>query len=65
MVVTMSNNLSELLTPEEVARILKVSYHSALDIIKRNFAYIKVGKQYRVSKEEVEKLFASKGKKYL
>ncbi len=61
----MMKSLPELLTPEEVAKLFKISYHSALDIIKRNFAYIKVGKQYRVSKEEVEKLLASKGRKYL
>ena len=61
----MSPSLPELLTPEEVAELFKISYHSALDIIKRNFSYVKVGKQYRVSREEVEKLLNSKGRKYL
>ena len=61
----MSQQMPEFLTPEEVAKIFKVSYHTSLDIIKRNFNYVKVGKQYRVSKDEVEKLLASKGKKYL
>ena len=61
----MSHQIPELLTPEEVAEIFKVSYHTALDIIRRNFNYVKVGKQYRVSRDEIEKLLTTKGRKYL
>lgn len=61
----MNTTLPELLTPEEVAEILKISYHSALDIIKRNFRYVKVGKQYRVPRTEIEKLLNAKGIKFL
>ena len=61
----MNQSLPELLTPEEIAKLFKISYHSALDIIKRNFSYVKVGKQYRVSKDEVAKCLNSKGIKYL
>ena len=61
----MTPMLPELLTPQEIAELFKISYHAALDIIKRNFNYVKVGKQYRVSRDEVEKLLSSKGRKYL
>lgn len=61
----MMNNIPELLTPEEVAKILKVSYHSALDIIRRNFRYVKIGKQYRVPRTEIEKLLNAKGVRHL
>ena len=61
----MNQSLPELLTPEEIAKLFKISYHSALDIIKRNFNYVKVGKQYRVSKDEIEKCLNSKVAKFL
>ena len=56
------NSIPEFLTPEEVAEKLKVSYHTALDVIKRNRIYIKVGRQYRVPKTELEKLLSLKSK---
>lgn len=55
----------KLLTPEDIANIFGVSYHKALEIIKKNFNYIKVGNQYRVTENEVVKLLSSKGVKYL
>ena len=61
----MNTTLPDLLTPDEVAIILKVSYHKALDIIKQNFRYVKVGKQYRVPRSEIEKILNAKGVKYL
>jgi excisionase family DNA binding protein len=55
----------KLLTPEDIANIFGVSYHKALDIIKNNFNYIKIGNQYRISEDEVVKLISSKGIKLL
>lgn len=43
-----------LLTPKEVAAILKVSYDSALEFIKHSgIDYLKVGRQYRVNKDKL------------
>ena len=59
------NSIPEFLTPEDVAKILKVSYHTALDIIRVNRIYVKIGRQYRVPKAEFEKLLFAKGRKLL
>ena len=41
--------MTTLLTPDEVAKILKVSYEQALKFIKYSgIKYIKIGRQYRV-----------------
>ena len=61
----MSQQMPEFLTPEEVAEILKVSYHTALDIIKVNRIFVKIGRHYRVPKAELEKLLSVKGRKLL
>lgn len=38
-----------LLTPQEIAEILRISYEKALDFIKYSGVdYIKIGRQYRV-----------------
>ena len=43
-----------LLTPKEVAAILKISYDSALEFIKHSgIDYLKVGRQYRVNKDKL------------
>lgn len=54
-----------LLTPEDIASIFGVSYHKALEIIKKNFNYIKIGNKYRVLEDDVVKLLSSKGVKFL
>ena len=45
--------MPELLTVKEVSEILKVSYETALMYIKQNGLAIKVGHQYRVSKDKL------------
>lgn len=45
--------MTELLTVQEVAAILKVSYETALIYVKQNGLAIKVGRQYRVSKDRL------------
>ena len=45
--------MPELLTIKEVAEILKVSYETALMYTKQNNLAIKVGRQYRVSKDKL------------
>ena len=47
--------MPELLTVHEVAIILKVSYETALMYVKQNNLTIKVGRQYRVSKDLLNK----------
>lgn len=47
--------MPELLTVAEVATILKVSYETALMYVKQQNLAIKVGRQYRVPKELLNK----------
>ena len=47
--------MPELLTVQEVAAILKVSYETALIYVKQHNLTIKVGRQYRVSKDLLAK----------
>lgn len=54
--------MPEMLTPKEVAKILKISYESALGFIKfSGIDYIKVGNQYRVSAEKLKVFLNRKG----
>lgn len=56
-------SIPEMLTAEDVAKVLKVSYHSALGFIKYSgIAYIKVGNQYRVNSEKLAEYLSKKGK---
>lgn len=56
----------EMLTPREIADILKISYHRTLDFIKHSgIDYVKVGSQYRVSKEKLFAFINSKGRKII
>ena len=51
-----------MLTPKEVAKILKIRYESALGFIKYSgIDYIKVGSQYRVSAEKLKVFLNRKG----
>ena len=57
--------MPEMLTPKEVAKILQISYESALGFIKYSgLDYIKVGNQYRVSKDKLEAFLNRKGHIY-
>jgi excisionase family DNA binding protein len=52
----------EMLTPKEVAAILKISYESALAFIKcSGIDYIRIGNQYRVSAEKLKAFLNKKG----
>ena len=54
--------MPEMLTPKEVAAILKISYESALAFIKYSgIAYIRIGNQYRVSAEKLKAFLNKKG----
>lgn len=54
--------MPEMLTPREVAKILKISYESALAFIKYSgIDYLKVGNQYRVSAEKLKAFLNKKG----
>ena len=56
------NALPEMLTPKEVAAILKISYESALAFIKYSGVdYIRIGNQYRVSAEKLKAFLNKKG----
>ena len=55
-------NLPEMLTPKEVAEILKISYEAALAFIKYSgIDYVRVGRQYRVSGEKLKAFLMKKG----
>lgn len=43
----------ELLTVQEVADVLRVSYETALQYVKQNNLAIKVGRQYRVPRDKL------------
>ena len=62
MIAREVRTLPEMLTPQEVAEIMKVSYESALAFIKYSgIDYIKVGRQYRVSAEKLKAFLNRKG----
>lgn len=47
--------MTELLTVQEVAEILRVSYETALLYVKQNNLAIKIIRQYRVPKDKLAK----------
>ncbi len=54
--------MPEMLTPREVAEILKISYEAALSFIKYSgIDYHKIGNQYRVSAEKLRAFLNKKG----
>lgn len=54
--------MPEMLTPREVAEILKISYENALAFIKYSgIDYHKIGNQYRVSAEKLRAFLSKKG----
>ena len=56
------NDIPELLTPKEIADILKISYPQALQFIKYSgIDYLKVGNQYRVVKTKFYDFLYKKG----
>lgn len=58
----MAVNLPEMLTPKEIADVLKISYESALAFIKYSgIDYVKVGRQYRVSEDKLKVFLMKKG----
>ena len=55
-----------MLTAYEIAEILKISYHKALDFIRfSGIDYIKIGSQYRVSADKFYAFIAAKGTKII
>ena len=51
------------LSAQEIAQILKVSYDKALDFIKYSgVAYVKIGRQYRVSAKALEQFLDTETK---
>ena len=55
----------EMLTPKDVAAILKVNYETALAFIKYSgIDYHKIGNQYRVSEEKLRAFLNKKGPTY-
>ena len=60
----MSQQLPEMLTPYEIAEMLKISYHKALEFIKYSgIDYMQIGHQYRVSAERFYAFVNAKGKR--
>ncbi len=45
----------EYLTPREMAKLLKISYHNALSFIRESgIPYLKLGRQYRVNRNQLD-----------
>lgn len=60
----MTQSSPVMLTAHDVAEILKISYHKALDFIKYSgIDYLKIGNQYRISEDKFNAFIAAKGKK--
>ena len=60
------NDFPTMLTAADISKILKISYHSALDFIKYSGVdYLKIGNQYRVSEDKFKAFLAQKGKKII
>lgn len=58
--------MPDLLTPKEVAKILKISYEAALAFIRYSgIDYLKIGRQYRVSKDKLAEFLRKKGSTYI
>ena len=58
--------MPELLTPKEVAKILKISYESALAFIKYSGVdFLKIGNQYRISRDKLKAFIRAKGSHYI
>ena len=54
--------MPEMLTPKEVAEILKISYEAALAFIKYSgIDYHRIGNQYRVSADKLRAFLSKKG----
>lgn len=54
--------MPEMLTPKEVAEILKIGYEAALAFIKYSgIDYHRIGNQYRVSSEKLRAFLNKKG----
>ena len=54
--------MSELLTVQDIASRLKVSYDTALNFVKYSgIDYIRVGRQYRVTEGKLTAFLAKKG----
>lgn len=57
--------MPEVLTPKEVAEILKISYEAALSFIKYSgIDFHKIGNQYRVSADKLRVFLNKKGPSY-
>lgn len=55
-----------MLTPREVAEVLKVSYDTALAFIKYSGVdYIQVGRQYRVAEDKLKAFLVKKGSTFV
>ena len=56
-------NQLKMLTPAEVADILKISYETALAFIKYSGVdYVRIGRQYRVSEEKLTAYLSKRGR---
>ena len=56
----------KMLTAYDIAEILDVSYHKALDFIKYSgIDYLKIGSVYRVSEDKFKAFVMAKGKKII
>ena len=48
-------NIATLLTVQQLADILQVSYKTALKVMKKSIPYVKIAGQYRIQPEQVQR----------
>ena len=59
-------NIPKMLTPNEVADILKISYETALAFIKYSGVdYIRVGRQYRINEDKLTAFLSKRGQVHI
>ena len=58
--------MMEMLTAQDIAKRLKISYHKALEFIKfSGIDYIKIGTVYRVSEDKFKAFVSAKGNRII
>lgn len=58
--------MMEMLTAQDIAKRLKISYHKALDFIRYSgIDYLKIGNKYRVSEDKFNAFISAKGNKII
>ena len=47
--------MESMLTVQQIAKVLNISYDTALEVVKKEMEYIKVNRRYRISQDSFKK----------